>query len=88
MGTLVEIGVAGQVVDFEGACVAVFAEFARLEGLFSEWRPESELGRVNASAGVVPVAVSPEVFAILERALEVSALSNGAFDPTFAAMWG
>ena len=88
MGTLVEIGVAGQVVDFEGACVAVFAEFARLEGLFSEWRPESELGRVNASAGVVPVAVSPEVFAILERALDISALSNGAFDPTFAAMWG
>lgn len=91
MGTFVEIGISGDGITqarVDGACRKVFEELARLESLFSEWKPETDLGRVNAAAGTAPVAVSPEVIAVLSRALEVSRLTNGAFDPTFAALWG
>lgn len=88
MGTTVEIGISGDASGADEACAAVFAEFARLESLVSEWRPETELGRVNEYAGRAPVPVSGEVFALIERALAVSELTGGAFDPTFAALWG
>lgn len=90
MGTLVEVGLSGadDPSIASDACEAVFAEFARLESLLSEWRPESELGRVNAAAGDAPVDVSPEVFLVTQRALRVADLTDGAFDPTFAALWG
>jgi len=65
-----------------------FAEVARLEQLLSEWRQGTELTAVNNAAGGTPVAVSDEVFALVERAFDYAARSDGAFDPTFASLWG
>ncbi len=65
----------------------VVAELERVEGLLSEWKPESPIGRLN-DAGGRPLALPPEVFELLSRALGWSAKTGGAFDPTFASVWG
>jgi thiamine biosynthesis lipoprotein len=63
-------------------------EIRRLEGLFTTWRDDSEIARLNAAAGVAPVPVSPETLDVLEASLAASALSGGAFDVTVEAFHG
>ncbi len=59
------------------------AEFHRIEALMSEWQPGSEVSRINQQAGQHPVAISPELFRLLQAAQRVSILSHGAFDISF-----
>ncbi|TLV04122.1 FAD:protein FMN transferase [Dyadobacter luticola] len=61
-------------------------EVTRIENLISDWKPTSEVSEVNANAGIKPVKVDAEVFELTERALNLSKLTNGAFDISFAAM--
>jgi len=53
----------------------------QLEQLWSRFRPDSEISRLNANAGM-PMRVSPETVELVERAVEGWRLSGGAFDPT------
>lgn len=62
--------------------------FAEVDEMMSEWKPGSPLTAVNHNAGVAPVAVPPELRALIERSLELAAATDGAFDPTWAALWG
>jgi len=52
---------------------------AALESRLSNWRATSELSRLNASGGG---AVSEPLAAVVDSALALAALSDGAFDPT------
>jgi thiamine biosynthesis lipoprotein len=66
-------------------------EMKRLAHLFDAYSPESDVSKVNESAGRAPVKVSPEVFSVVQRALYFSALTDGAFDPTvfpLTRLWG
>lgn len=65
---------------------AVYAEFDRLEGLLSVWRPGSDVERLNAGAFAAPVAVREETRAVLHAAEQVSAWTDGGFDVTFGAL--
>ena len=67
---------------------AVFAEFDRLDGLMSVWRPGSDIVRLNAAAGDHPVMVSGEVRDVLRTARQVSEWTGGKFDVTFGALSG
>ena len=67
---------------------AVFREFERLEGLMSVWREGSDVERLNQSAGLQPVRVSPEVREVLRAAHRVSEWTDGKFDITFGALSG
>lgn len=89
MGTPFALAIAGEVAPAaaRAAADAAFVEIARIEALTSEWRPDSEIGRVNAAAGRA-VPVSGETRALLKRALDLAAASDGAFDPSWAAMRG
>jgi thiamine biosynthesis lipoprotein len=64
----------------------VIKEITRIEHLISDWIPASQVSQVNANAGIKPVKVDPEVFKLTQRALRLSALTDGAFDISFAAM--
>lgn len=64
----------------------VIGEITRIEMLISDWKPASQISQVNANAGIRPMRVDPEVFELTERAVELSKLTNGAFDISFAAM--
>ena len=65
---------------------AVFAEFERLEAQMSTWRPGSDVLRINAAAGVEPVAAAAEVRDVLRQAKRISEWTEGTFDVTFGAL--
>jgi thiamine biosynthesis lipoprotein len=65
-----------------------FAEIRRLEALMTTWRDDSDVSRINRAAGGAAVVVSPEVFEVVERSVEYSKLSGGAFDITFYGLKG
>ena len=65
---------------------AVIAEVTRIEDLISDWRPYTQVSKVNQNAGIAPVKVDKEVFELTERAIRLSELTGGAFDISFAAM--
>ncbi len=64
----------------------VFNEFDRLDAMMTVWRDSSEIQRVNAAAGMAPVAVSREVREVLHLARQASEATDGKFDVTFAAL--
>ena len=81
MGTLVKItAVARSESIAQASATAGFAEIRRLEELLSTWIPTSELSRVNASAGVMPVHVSPETLTVVQRAMQAAEMTGGGFN--------
>ncbi|MCS7025836.1 MAG: FAD:protein FMN transferase [Bryobacteraceae bacterium] len=74
-----------------GAVDQAFEEVRRLDRMLSNYRPDSELSRVNREAARGPVAVSAELFALLEACQRYSQESDGAFDITVGPLmkiWG
>jgi thiamine biosynthesis lipoprotein len=81
MGTLVKItALARSESVAQAAATAGFAEIRRLEELLSTWIPTSELSRVNAAAGVMPVQVSPETLTVVQRGVQVAEMTDGGFN--------
>lgn len=81
MGTLVKItAVAQSESDAQAAAAAGFAEIRRLEELLSTWIPTSELSRINAAAGVMPVPVSPDTLTVIQRAMQAADMTGGGFN--------
>lgn len=68
-----------QVMD---AVNAGFAEINRVDALMSTYKPESQLSRINAGAGIAPVKADPEVLDTIEDAVRIAKMTDGAFDPT------
>ena len=62
------------------------SEIKRIEKLVSSWDEESETSEINKNAGIRPVKVSVELFKLIERANQISEITNGAFDITFAGL--
>ncbi len=62
------------------------AEITRIEKLISSWNAESETSLINENAGIKPVKVSAELFTLIERAKQISELTDGAFDISFASL--
>lgn len=54
----------------------------RLDDLFSIYKKDSEISRINAAAGIHPVFICDTVFSLLENALSFSKTVHGAFDIT------
>ena len=84
--------------DFEITVVAItqleadkqiaiaIGEISRIEALISSWKPTSQTSNINKNAGVAPVQVSEELFSLIQRALQISNLTDGAFDISYASM--
>jgi FAD:protein FMN transferase len=76
----------------EKAFEAAYQEILRVERLMTDWEhpgePESDIIRINKAAGKQAVKVSPETIDVIQKSLEMSRRSEGAFDITFAAMRG
>nr|WP_246455289.1 FAD:protein FMN transferase [Hymenobacter citatus] len=59
-------------------------EAQRIDRLCSYWDSTSQITQINRAAGLHPVVVAQEVYDLIARTLKLSALSDGAFDITFA----
>ncbi len=66
----------------------VFEIFEDVDRTMSEWKDTSPLSQVNRQAGEGPVVLAPSLLAVLERSILIAEQTNGAFDPTWAALWG
>lgn len=84
MGTRVEVQLwADDPVQAERLLREGMAEFDRIEALMSTYIPASEMSRINARAAAEPQKISAELFALLERSLSVSNMTDGAFDISY-----
>jgi thiamine biosynthesis lipoprotein len=73
------------VAQVRAAMSQALDEIRRLEGMLSEWRSDSEVGKINLSPDQW-VKVGPETFAVIRSGLDAGRASQGAFDITFQVM--
>jgi thiamine biosynthesis lipoprotein len=70
----------------EDSLAAVCREVARLEGLLSRFLPESEISRINGSAGIRSEKINREAYAVLSKAVEFPRFFPGCFDVTIGPL--
>ncbi|WP_438422483.1 FAD:protein FMN transferase [Aquimarina macrocephali] len=61
-------------------------EIQRIEKLISSWDKNSQTSLINDNAGINPVKVDVELFDLIDRAVQISKLTDGAFDISYASM--
>ena len=87
MATRFEVALHGAPeATLRAAAEEALAEIARLEGILSLYQPTSEIAHLNQRASLEPVRVSPEVFTLLERCVDLSQQTQGTFDITLAPL--
>lgn len=87
MGSDFEITVVAKTqLEADKQIAIAIGEISRIEALISSWKPTSETSNINKNAGVSPVKVSKELFNLIQRALQISNLTDGAFDISYASM--
>lgn len=73
------------------AAEKAIARVRELDRLLSAFYPDSDVSKINSAGADVPVAVSDECFGLIERAMELSEKTGGAFDFTIKPvmdLWG
>jgi thiamine biosynthesis lipoprotein len=87
MGTEIRVTVWHQDVNQGKAAIAsVMTEMRRIDAALSPYIENSELSRINRDAAASAQNISDELRLLIERSIEVSELSAGAFDITFASV--
>jgi thiamine biosynthesis lipoprotein len=85
MGSSLEIEIFG--VDQETCDRALkdaLQEINRIDRMMTDWKAESPLMNINHNAGKKPVSVPDDLYLLIERSVQLSRLTEGAFDITFA----
>ncbi len=62
---------------------AVFAEAERINQLMSTYIEASAISRINREAAARPTPAGDELFSLIQRSLDISVLTHGAFDITY-----
>src|SRR6202020_3512169 len=87
MGTVFEI--AAYAESSEQGSVAIdkaLQEIVRMDDLMSNYKPESALSRLNRSAHFQTQKVPPDLYRVIELAVQFSRLSGGKFDISVAPL--
>ena len=64
----------------------VLQEMERVNRLMSPYIENSQLSKINENAHIQPVKVDEDLFQVIQKSIEFSKLTNGAFDITFASV--
>ncbi|MFQ5708818.1 MAG: FAD:protein FMN transferase [bacterium] len=92
LGTQIELkAMHPRVLECKKAFYDGFQEIARIENLLSSHKKSSEIAAINRQAGIAPVKVSDETFAIIKRSIAYSAKFGGMFDVSIGPiteLWG
>jgi len=88
MSTVFRIQVDSPPDNAENVIRQAFEEIERLEAVLSEWREDSDISKVNGLAGKKSVKVGDDTLRVVDAGLDVSMWSRGAFDLSWAALWG
>jgi len=88
MGTRARITIEGYPARRAAQESAYLEEMLRgFEQRYSPTDPASEVVRVNREGFPGPVTVSPELAGMIRQSLELTRLTDGAFDITFGPLW-
>ena len=92
MGTVFTVVAYGEKKGVLASAVQMaFEECERIDQLLSNYKPASELSRINANGAGRPLVISREMAELLETCLDYSRRSEGAFDITVGPLmrvWG
>ena len=87
MGNRFELSVVANDAVWADAMIELgIAEIRRIEKLLTTYSDTSETSLINRHAGIAPVAVSEEVFWLIERCLRISSITQGAFDISYGSV--
>jgi len=87
MGTLVQVELWSESpVQAQQAISAVMSEMHRIDALMSPFKKDSELSYINTTAIKQPARASHEMLELIRRSIEISVLSKGVFDISFASI--
>jgi thiamine biosynthesis lipoprotein len=83
MGTFARVVVVAANRDIANKCIeAAFAEIDKVDELMSSYKSDSQISIVNREGFNRAVEVSDSVYEVLQRSIEFSKLTDGAFDIT------
>lgn len=83
MGSVFELGVIAEHEQKASELLeAGINEIERIEDLLSEFKADSVTSEINRDAGITSTNLDTEVFGLIQRSLQISRISNGAFDIT------
>lgn len=87
MGNNFEISVVAQDEEwaFEKIDIAI-QEIQRVEKLLTTYNDQSETNLINRNAGIMPVKVSLETLHLIQRAIRISEITQGAFDISYGSV--
>jgi thiamine biosynthesis lipoprotein len=68
------------------AIESVFQEADRIDRLMSTYKYDSEISRINREAAGSAVVAGEELYRLISRSLEISALTDGAFDISYESV--
>jgi len=85
LGTIVTLTIISDSENTAGDFEAAFKEIEAVQKDLSIYDQESEISKLNNKAPINPCKVSDGTFSLINRSLEVSEITGGAFDITFAS---
>lgn len=92
MGSVATIRAYGEsIAQIDHAVTRVITEFTRLDRLLSIYDPQSDLSRINGTAGQNAVRVHPEVLSLVQEIRRRTLETGGTFDMTvepLMRLWG
>ncbi len=86
MGTRFEITLVSTQEAANQYLNAAQGEIERIERLISSWDANSQTAEINRQAGITPVKVAKELYDLIARSIEISKITQGAFDISYAAL--
>ena len=83
MGTFAHVVAVAEDSGTAKKCVrAAMKEIRKVDDLMSDYKSDSEISRVNREAGERAVKVSESTYEVIQRSIEFSEMTGGAFDIT------
>ena len=87
MGTFVHVVAVAEDTGTAKKCVrAALEEIRRVDELMSDYKSDSEISRVNRDGAKMAVRVSESTHKVLQRSVEFSEMTGGAFDITIGPL--
>lgn len=83
MGTFARVIVVASDLDTANECIDVaFEQITKIDELMSDYKSDSEISRINKDGFDKPIKVSKYTYNVIQRSIEFSKLTGGAFDIT------
>jgi thiamine biosynthesis lipoprotein len=87
MGTVYEIATYDERLERASQAIdKAFAEIMRLDAVMSNYKPESDLSRLNRNAHFHAEKVPADLYRVIEESVKYSKVSGGKFDITVAPL--